>query len=107
MAETAYPTPPRKAVENLAPPTIAYSDSAHQIKTDQIPAQRLKTEPEATQQTQEEQPWGANEWGQNGWWANYYVWGAPMPMYCGENTPETQPTGSYAKGGDRHKHGQT
>ena len=58
MTEKANPSQPQKVVENQAPPTITYSDPAHQMKTDQLAAQRLQTEPEAAQQTQEEQTWG-------------------------------------------------
>ena len=106
MTGKANPTHPQKVVENQAPPTITYFESTHRMKTEQIPAQRLKTEPEATQQTKEKQPLGANEWGRNVWWANYYGWGTPMSMYWGSNMPETQTKGSY-KGGNRHKRGQT
>ena len=98
MKAKANPTQPQKVVENQVPPTITYFDSAQRIKTDQSPPQRLKAEKEETHQIQEEQPWGANEWGQNGWWANYYGWGTPMSMYCGENMPEEQTKGSYTKG---------
>ena len=58
--------------EKLARPTITYSDSIQEMKTEPIPAQ-LPTEQETTPPIQEEQPLTGNEWAQNDW--NYYCRG--------------------------------
>ena len=95
MTEKANPTQPQKVVESQAPPPITYSDSTQKMKTDQFPAQRLQTEPEATKQTQGKQTWGANDWDRNDWRAGYYSRGEPMPMCWGGDMPESQTQGSY------------
>ena len=100
------PTQPRKVVANQEPPPITYSESAQQIKTDQIPAQRLKTENEGTHQIQEEQPWGASEWGQMVG-GQITIVGAHQCQCIGDQTCQKRKQKAVTtKGGNRHKHGQ-
>ena len=63
-----------------APATITFPDPTHEMKTEQIPAQRLPMEQETTPQIKGDPPWMDYEWAQRDWGMNYYGWGIPMTM---------------------------
>ena len=100
MTENDNPTQIRKTVEKKVAPTITFSDSAQEMQTEPIPAQRLPMEQEPAPKMQGDQPWADYGW-------NYYSWGMPMtmPMYLGE-TCQGRKTRVVEKGGHRHLRGQ-